>query len=285
MAVALQGLRWVVIIGVVVTLSACAGNRDRREALAYVERPAEVIYSEAVDRLETNRLTEAIQLFDEVERQHPYSDWARRSMLMAAYASYEAADHDTSIATLQRYIALHPGGESTPYAYYLIALNHYERILDVGRDQQTTRNALDALRQVERRYPETDYARDASLKIEMTLDHLAGKEIDVGRYYLRHGHHTAAINRFKNVISDYQTTSHVPEALHRLVEAYVSLGVMQEAVQVAAVLGYNYPASDWYEDSYKLLARQGAVEAADLAAFEEEAQRRGLWGRTVGRLF
>jgi outer membrane protein assembly factor BamD len=273
-----------IMVVLATAITACAGGRDRREQLAYIERPAETIYSEAVNKLETRRMTEAIQLFDEVERQHPYSDWARRAMLMAAYASYEAGDHDTSIATLQRYIALHPGGASTPYAYYLVALNHYERILDVGRDQLTTRNALDALRQVERRYPDTDYARDARLKIEMTLDHLAGKEMDVGRYYLRAGHELAAINRFRTVLSEYDKTSHVPEALHRLVEAYTTLGVMDEAVKAGAVLGYNYPGSDWYQDSYAILSRNGMAPQLAEAGVAGEV-RDGVWARTLGRLF
>jgi outer membrane protein assembly factor BamD len=262
----------------------CAG--DRREELAYVERPAELIYSEGVDQIERRRYEEAAAYFDEVERQHPYSEWARRAMMMAAYAHYEDGDYPAAIATAERYVNLYPSGQTTAYAYYLIALCHYERILDVGRDQTSTQQALNALTQVARRYPDTDYARDARLKIDLTLDHLAGKEMDVGRWYLREGHHLAAINRFRIVIDQYETTSHVPEALHRLVEAYVALGVLDEAREVAGVLGYNYPGSRWYEDTYDLLAREGMVDRVSGQALEEgEAEQRSWWGRTVGRVF
>ncbi|MCG8443501.1 MAG: outer membrane protein assembly factor BamD, partial [Caulobacterales bacterium] len=208
--------RAIIIAFLVVSIASCA-NRRREQRLAYIERPAEVIYNEAFDRLDKRRLIEAVELFDEVERQHPYSEWARRAMMMAAFASYRSNDYDTAIATAERYVALYPGGDTAAYAYYLIALCYYERILDVNRDQRTTQQALDALRQVTRRYPTSDYARDARLKIEMTLDHLAGKEMEVGRWYLREGHHLAAINRFRTVIDDYETTTHTPEALHRLV--------------------------------------------------------------------
>ncbi len=265
-------------------LSSCAGSE--KEELPYVERPAELIYDLALERLEQKRYEEAVLLFNEVERQHPYSEWSRRAMMMSAYANYSTNQYPEAIATAERYIALYPGGDTTSYAYYLIALCHYEQILDVGRDQRTTEQALAALRQVERRFPRSDYARDARLKIDLTLDHLAGKEMEVGRFYLKNGHHLAAINRFKTVIEEYQTTSHVPEALHRLVESYVSLGIASEATQVAAVLGYNYPGSEWYEDTYSLLTSQGIV-LADTGQTNEnlELERRSWWGRTIGRVF
>ncbi len=268
------------------TTAACARG-DTRERLAYVERPAETIYSEAFERLERNRLLESVALFDEVERQHPYSEWARRAMLMGAYVNYQNNNYDVAIATAERYVALYPGGDNAAYAYYLIALCHYERILDVGRDQKTTQDALNALSQVARRYPQTDYARDARLKIEMTLDHLAGKEMEVGRWYLRQGHHLAAINRFQTVIEQYDTTTHAAEALHRLVESYVALGVDEEATRAAAVLGYNYPGSRWYQDSYTLLANKGVVQAETGAPLADppEEKPRGVWGNTVGRVF
>ena len=274
-----------VLAGVVV-LAAVAGCAGKKEELAYVERPAETIYSLGMEQFERERYDVAAQVFDEVERQHPYSEWARRAMMMGAYSHYQSNDYEGAIATAERYINLYPSGQTTAYAYYLIALCHYERILDVGRDQSETRAALDALTQVARRYPETDYARDARLKIDMTMDHLAGKEMDVGRWYLRQGHYLAAINRFKTVVDEYDTTSHAPEALHRLVEAYVALGVVNEAREVAAVLGYNYPGSVWYEDSYKLLADQGLLDRTSGVEIEEgEPTRRSWWGRTVGRMF
>jgi len=272
------------IAALAITVTACQGSR--KEELAYIERPAELIYNEGIEQFDRNRYDNAALFFDEVERQHPYSEWARRAMMMAAYANYQSNDYDAAISTAERYIALYPGGQTTAYAYYLIALCHYERILDVGRDQSSTRAAMDALTQVTRRYPQTDYARDARLKIDLTLDHLAGKEMDVGRWYLRQGHDLAAINRFKRVVEEYGTTSHVPEALHRLVEAYVALGILDEAREVAAVLGYNYPGSVWYEDTYDLLADQGMVDRRSGAELDAEGpEGRSWWGRTVGRVF
>jgi len=265
------------------TLSACSllGGNDAKEKLAYVERPAELIYNQAFERIERNDWTRANLLFQEVERQHPFSKWARRAMLMSAYASYRTADYEESIATAQRFISLHPGNESTPYAYYLIAINYYDQIYDVGRDQATTVSAEAALQQVVRRYPDSDYARDARLKLELTQDHLAGKEMDVGRYYLRQGQELAAIGRFKTVVSKYETTSQTEEALHRLVESYVSLGIINEAKLVGSVLGYNYPESEWYQDSYDLLEGYGI----DLEAERQRNRRDGYWRRLKERLF
>jgi outer membrane protein assembly factor BamD len=268
-------LRIAVLGAVALSLTACAG-RDREE-LAYVEQPVETLYAEAFEKMQRSRYDEAAAYFDEVERQHPFSEWARRSMLMAAYANYRQSQYDEAISDAQRFIALHPGNASAPYAYYLIALSYYERIYDVGRDQSTTMQALQALEQVVRRYPDTPYAQDARLKIDMTRDHLAGKEMSVGRWYLRNGYHLAAINRFQNVIREYETTSHTPEALHRLVEAYVSLGVDEEARQVAAVLGYNFSGSEWYEDSYDLLTSRGiAVPGSEDLERDPSLLRRAL---------
>lgn len=231
--------------------------------LPYVERPAETIYAEAFERMDRNQYEIAAAMFDEVERQHPYSEWARRSMLMAAFANYQANNYEEAISDAQRFISLHPGNRNAPYAYYLVAICYFEQIMDVGRDQAATRQALDALEQVVRRYPESRYATDARLKIDMTRDHLAGKEMSVGRWYLRRNYHLAAINRFRNVLQEYGTTSHVPEALHRLVESYVALGIDEEARQVASVLGYNFPGSEWYQDSYDLLTREGITLEVD----------------------
>ena len=220
----------------------------------------------------------AAQIFDEVERQHPYSEWARRSMLMAAFANYQSQNYEEAISDAERFISLHPGNRNAAYAYYLVAICYFEQIMDVGRDQAATQQALDALQQVVRRYPESRYATDARLKIDMTRDHLAGKEMSIGRWYLRRNFHLAAINRFRNVVNDYGTTSHVPEALHRLVESYVALGIDEEARQVAAVLGYNFPGSEWYQDSYDLLSREGiaideAIEQEDPSYFDRAWRR------------
>ncbi len=234
-------------------LSGCSGNTQQIE---YVERPVEALYNTALDYMSEKQYRLAIQFFDEVERQHPYSVWARRSMLMSAFANYQINKYDEAILAAERFIALHPGNKDAPYAYYLKAISYYERIRDVGRDQEITKNALDGLREVVRRYPQSEYARDARLKIDMTRDHLAGKEMDVGRYYLNQNEFIAAINRFRTVIEEYQTTTHVPEALHRLSEAYMAMGIEREAQATAAVLGHNFPGSRWYQDSYKLLVAQ-----------------------------
>ena len=274
----------VLALSAVLYLSACSTlgiGGDRKEKLAYIERPAELIYNEALERLEKNRWDEAKLFFEEVERQHPFSEWARRSLLMSAYASYRAADYDDSIATAQRYIGLHPGSDSATYAYYLVAINYYDQIYDVGRDQETTVNAASALQQVVRRYPESDYARDGRLKLELTQDHLAGKEMTIGRFYLNQNQPLAAIIRFKNVVREYDTTSQVEEAMHRMVEAYVTLGVIGEAKKVGSVLGYNYPSSEWYADSYQLLADYGV----DLDAEISKPRKRGYFDRLRERLF
>jgi outer membrane protein assembly factor BamD len=262
-------------------LAACGGNRARRE-VQYVEEPVAQLYGRGASLLDKHQWTEALGSFEEVERQHPYSSWARRAMLMEAYASYESNKYDDAIEDAQRFLALHPGNESAPYAYYLIAVCQFERIYDVGRDQATTERALAALTDVVRRFPESPYARDARLKIDMTYDQLAGKEMEIGRFYLHEDQHLAAVNRFRNVIENphYQRTTHVPEALHRLVEAYLSLGMIEEAQRMAAVLGYNFPGNVWYQRTYALMTQRG-VSIVD----EPEARRRGWLSRTFGSVF
>jgi outer membrane protein assembly factor BamD len=274
-----HALRLIALAAAALVLASCAGRETTR--LAYVERPVEQLYNEGFRQLERRNFDRAAAFFDEVERQHPFSEWARRSILMGAYAHYRANRYEQAIASARRFIALHPGSSSAPYAYYLIAISHYERIMDVGRDQSTTQTALDALQQVVSRYPDSPYARDARVKIDMTRDHLAGREMSVGRWYLRNGFYLAASNRFQNVIRDYQTTNHTPEALHRLVEVYVALGVDDEARMVAAVLGHNFPGSQWYGDSYRLLTSRG-IEMEGLARAEEDPS---LLRRALGRIF
>ncbi|HEY5597659.1 MAG TPA: outer membrane protein assembly factor BamD [Kiloniellales bacterium] len=220
---------------------------------AYEERPVEELYNSAMDKLLAADYVESARLFDEVERQHPYSVWASKAQLMAAYAHYQNSKYDEAINALDRFIQLHPGSRDASYAYYLKAISYYEQISDVGRDQKITELALEGLDDVVRRFPETGYARDANLKADLARDHLAGKHMDIGRYYQGQGEYLAAINRFRTVIQDYQTTTHVPEALHRLVECYLALGVTDEAQATAAVLGHNFPGNPWYADSYVLL--------------------------------
>lgn len=275
--------RALLISALAASLGACAGtSRHARENVQYADEPVERIYNHGADLLDRQRWQEAVTAFEEVERQHPYSSWARRSMLMEAYAHYQANEYDKSIELAQRFISLHPGNESAPYAYYLIAIDYFERITDVGRDQGVTEHALASLNDVVRRYPESTYARDARLKIDMVYDQLAGKEMEIGRFYLTRDEHLAAINRFRNVIENpnFQRTSHVPEALHRLVEAYLSIGMNDQAQRMAAILGYNFPGSEWYQRSYALLAQRG-VQPVPTA----EAQRRGWLDRTFGAVF
>jgi len=264
-------------------LGACASlSREQAEQQQYVDEPVERIYNRGTDALDQGRFPRALRNFEEVERQHPYSSWARRAMLMEAYAHYQNNQYDEAIEDAQRFIALHPGNDSASYAYYLVAICHFERILDVGRDQATTERALQALNDVVRRYPESSYARDARLKIDMVYDQLAGKEMAVGRFYLERDMHLAAINRFRNVLENenYQRTSHTPEALHRLVEAYLSVGMTEEAQRMAAVSGHNFPGNEWYQRSYTLMTDSGVAPVA-----EEEAERRGWLGRTFGAVF
>lgn len=257
-------------------LTGCASNSDRQESVAYVERPVETIYNEAVYSLERRVWQIAALQFDEVQRQHPYSIWAERALLMSAYARYRGRAYDEAVASAQEYIALHPGGESAPYAYYLIAACHFDQIIDVGREQSRTELALAALNEITSRFPDTEYARDAMLKADMVRDQLAGKEMEIGRYYLRRDEHLAAINRFQRVIKEYDTTTHTPEALHRLVEAYLSIGLRGQAQASAAVLGYNYPGSEWYVDTYNLMTGAG-VTMPNQPEEKDEGWLSGMW--------
>jgi outer membrane protein assembly factor BamD len=219
----------------------------------YVERPVEQIYNDAWKQIDDKNWNDAAKQFDEVERQHPYSVWARRAMLMSAFCYYQANKYTDAISAADAYIELHPGSHEVAYAFYLKAMSLYEQITDTGRDQTDTEQALTALQDVVQRFPDTAYARDASLKVDLTLDHLAGKEMEVGRYYLFRRDYIGAINRFRAVVERYQKTSQVSEALERLTEAYYALGIYNEAKTAAAVLGANYPGSPWYRDAFELL--------------------------------
>ncbi len=231
-------------------MSACSSDKNKEN---YTERPVEEIYNDALSSLLAEKYKEASAKFDDVERQHPYSVWATKSQLMAAYSNYMNNSYDEAIVALNRFIQLHPTNRDVAYAYYLKGLSYYEQISDVARDQRMTELALKTLRELVTRFPDSKYTRDAKIKLDLTHDHLAGKEMEIGRYYLGQKHYLAAINRFKVVINKYQTTTHVPEALHRLVEAYSALGLKDEAKKAAAVLGYNFPGSEWYIDSYQLV--------------------------------
>jgi outer membrane protein assembly factor BamD len=263
--------RWLGLAGLTVLLAACGGVKKD----AYIEKPVDDLYNQAMDQMVEERYDQAATTFDEVESQHPYSIWATKSQLMAAYAHYEAEDYNEAIIAADRFIQLHPGNQDVAYAYYLKAISYYVQIVDVGRDQKTTELALKALDDVIRRFPDTKYARDAKLKLDFARDHLAGKEMEIGRYYLARGQYLAAMNRFKRVIDNYQTTTHVPEALERLVECDLALGLGSEAKRNAAVLGYNYPGSEWYGDAFALLK----------GSQEPDATTQSWVGRTFGSIF
>ncbi|CUH76110.1 outer membrane protein assembly factor BamD [Tropicibacter naphthalenivorans] len=218
---------------------------------------AEQIFERGEYELSRKDNEDAAYYFGEVERLYPYSDWAKRALIMQAYAFHQDKAYEEARAAAQRFIDFYPADDDAAYAQYLLALSYYDQIELVGRDQGLTFQALQALRVVIERYPDSEYARSAILKFDLAFDHLAGKEMEIGRYYLKRAHYGAAISRFRVVVEDFQTTTHTPEALHRLVESYLSLGLTQEAQTAAAILGHNYQSTDWYEDSYKLLTGQG----------------------------
>lgn len=228
-------------------------NSDSEDAQIDDVRGADEIYATAQKALEEKEYKSAAKDFLEVERLHPYSKWATKAQVQAAYAYYKNERYGEAISTLERFTKLNPGNENVAYAYYLIALSYYNQISNVERDQEMTLQARQSLTDVRNRFPDSEYARDAKWKLDLVEDHLAGKEMTVGRYYLEKRQYIGAINRFKKVVEDYPTTAQVEEALHRLVEAYLALGVIPEAQKLAAVLGHNYPGSKWYKDSYDLL--------------------------------
>ncbi|MBJ7439245.1 MAG: outer membrane protein assembly factor BamD [Sphingopyxis sp.] len=235
-------------------LAACAGAGVKKDT-RYVARDVNTLYRAAQERLDRGQYGVAAALFDEVERQHPYSPWARRAQLMSSFSYYMDREYTPAIEAAQRFLAIHPGNKDAPYAYYLIGLSYYEQISDVTRDQKITQQASNALGEVIRRYPDSRYASDARLKIDLVQDHLAGKEMEIGRFYQRSSNWLAASIRFREVVDKYQTTSHAPEALYRLTECYLSLGIPAEAKKSAAVLGANYPGNEWYERAYKLMQK------------------------------
>lgn len=253
------------------TLGGCATNKTKKDQ-AYVARDVETLYLAAKDALNRKQYRQAAAMFDEVERQHPYSVWARRAQLMSAFSYFVAKDFTEAVSSSQRFLSLHPGSREAPYAYYMIAVSYYEQISGVQRDQRITQQALDSLGELIRRYPNSDYAVDARLKIDLARDHLAGKEMEVGRYYQQQGLFLAAIIRFRTVVDQYDTTSHTPEALHRLVESYLALGLPDEAKKAAAVLGANYSGSKWYQRSYALMNTKAKPAPAPVAAKAESGR-------------
>jgi outer membrane protein assembly factor BamD len=221
------------------------------------------IYNEGLAEMQGGNYKKANKKFAEVERKHPYSKWATQAILMQAFSSYQSNSYDDAINSGQRFIALHPGHKDTPYAYYLVAISEYEQISDVRRDQSRTEKAVEALEEVARRFPDSKYSSDALKKAAAGRDQLAAKEMEIGRYYMKKGSYLAGINRFKKVVTDYQTSAHTPEALYRLAEGYMALGVVSEAQTAAAVLGHNYPNSDWYKDAYSLVSSNGQAPSVN----------------------
>jgi outer membrane protein assembly factor BamD len=286
------GLRLGVVLTVALVLGACSSMSKLLEggsttstqaatasgdaispdlAAADKTEPVGPLYNKGLEQMQAGEYRTAAKTFGEVERQHPYSAWATKAQLMQAYVQYQRNAYDEAINAAQRFITLHPGHKDAAYAYYLVALCNYEQIADVRRDQTNTQKALAALEEVSKRFPGTAYAQDAEAKATLARDHLAGKEMEVGRYYLKKGSYLAGINRFKRVITEYQNTSHTPEALYRLTEAYLALGIRSEAQTAAAVLGHNYPNSEWYQDAYALLENDGVLPQENKASWISKA--------------
>lgn len=255
------------------TLSSISPWSGKEEDLVKKADPtaqtAEQLYNDGIDALNQKRYQTAVQQFDNVEQNYPYSSWAVNAQLMHGYAEYLQNHYTEAIGALDRYIQLHPSSPNISYAYYLRALSYYEQIADIQRDQRGTEVAMAALQDVVNRFPDSAYARDARLKIDLCRDHLAGKEMEIGRWYEKQKLYAAAIGRFQRVVDDYQTTNHAPEALHRLTEIYLLLGMTDQAKRTAAVLGHNYPGSPWYEDSYADLAENGVIPGAKQRAASE----------------
>jgi outer membrane protein assembly factor BamD len=263
------GLAALIIAGGV--LSACSHSVEGTADAYADDQPAGQLYNEGLAYLNAGKLTQAVKSFDEVDRQHPYSEWARKSLIMSTYASYKHADYDGTIQSAKRYLTLYPGSPDAAYAQYLIGQSYFHQIPDVTRDQQATQQALGAMQEVVTKYPDSEYTSDAQKKILITRDQLAGKEMQVGRYYLEQRDYIAAINRFKVVVNDYQDTREVEEALERLAEANMAMGLVSEAQTAAAVLGHNYPDSPWYKDAYKLLQTGGVEPREDKGSWISKA--------------
>lgn len=251
-----------VIAGMVVSaglLAGCAKKNKDTDLNAYVESidPPDVLYNQALANLEAGRLAEAGKKFTAIDKQHPYTEWARKALVMGAFTNYRLAKYDEAVSMAKRYISLYPTSKEAAYAYYIVGLSYYRQIPDVTRDQKDTRRAMEAMQELVDRYPKSEYVTDARTKIRLAREQLAGKEMQIGRFYLERKQYLAAIHRFRNVVEDYSNTNQVEEALYRLVEANYAIGLNPEAQTAAAVLGRNYPQSRWYKDAYKLLQKGG----------------------------
>jgi outer membrane protein assembly factor BamD len=275
------GARWIGAVLFAGSLSACAGGFGGNKEPPLENFTPEEIYQRGEFELENDRKPEkAIEYFSEVERLYPYSEWAKRALIMQAFAYHKGGDYEEARVAAQRYLDNYPTDEDAPYAQYLLALSYYDQIDEVGRDQGLTFQALQGMREVIELYPDSDYARSAILKFDLAYDHLAGKEMEIGRYYLKGQHYAAAINRFRVVVEQYQTTTHTAEALMRLVESYLALGLTDEAQTAGAILGYNYRSSPFYDDAYLLLTGKGLSMEAQGNSWLNSVYRqviRGEW--------
>jgi outer membrane protein assembly factor BamD len=265
-----SAIRMIGAVLVIATLGACGGDRNtgliggsffNPEEIPLETYSADQIFERGEFELNRRKPDQAAFYFSEIERLYPYSEWTPRALIMQAFAYHKDQDYPNSRSSAQRFIDFYPDDDDAAYAQYLLALSYYDQIDEVGRDQGLTFQALQSLRDVIEIYPDSEYADSSILKFDLAFDHLAGKEMEIGRYYLRRDHYTAAINRFRVVVEQFQTTTHTAEALHRLVEAYLSLGLDAEAQTAGAILGHNYRSTDWYEDSYRLLTGKGLEPA------------------------
>ncbi len=266
------------LIFATVLISGCALGVENE---AYLEEPVEDLYNSGIDLMQEGKYRSSTEKFDEVERQHPYSAWATKAQLMAAYSYYQGNRYDQAIVALDRFIQLHPANKDVSYAYYLKALSYYEQISDIERDQKITQLALTSFKALIKRFPNSKYSRDANLKLDLTYDHLAGKEMEIGRYYHKKKQYLAAINRFNNVVKKYQTTTHIPEALHRLAEGYYALGLLEAAEKSASVLGHNYPSSEWYINSYEMIKNKKVTVSTsgdyEKTKFDDSRNKKAAW--------
>ncbi len=243
-------MKKIIILLLPLILTACITTPEPKKAIT---SDVETLYNTGINQIKSGDYQTAIESFENLERQYPYSQWATRGQTMVTYANFKMGEYDEAILTAERFIRLHPGYKNLDYLYYLRALSFYYRISDITRDQGYTQDALDAFKEITYRFPASQYARDAKLKITLCEAHLAGRELMVGRFYQKQGRYLAAINRFKNAVQTYEKSNQTPEALYRIVESYLALGIHSEAQSAAAVLGYNFPTSQWYKDAYKLL--------------------------------
>ncbi len=273
--------QWVGALAIAIAVSGCGGLRGKidRGEVNFENYTAEQIFERAEYDLARNDPDLAALHFAEVERLYPYSEWAKRAVIMQAFAYHQDEDYENSRSAAQRFIDFYPTDGDAAYAQYLLALSYYDQIDEVGRDQGLTFQALQSLREVIERYPDSEFASSAVLKFDLAFDHLAAKEMEIGRYYLRRDHFGAAINRFRVVVEDFQTTTHTAEALHRLVEAYLSLGLTNEAQTAGAILGHNFRSTEWYEDSYKLLTGRGLELEAAGDSWLKQIYRQTVQGR------